>query len=170
MLIFRRQTNLIAVVATLMYALSAIWMNYPGHPLKDPVLERQRIDATHVGETISIYWNSGFPIHWHSLRVLEDGGLRYYRNSNTTLLLNIALCVLGIGAVFIWVSEIRVTLFSMLCLITLSAVLFWADMRYQNLSYYYTYPLFFFLPSFFLAVRILNRQREKLIMRRTHIA
>jgi hypothetical protein len=166
MQILRRKTNLIAVVATLIYASSAIWMNYPGHPLKDPVLERQWTNAAHVAETVSIYWHSGFPGHWYTLQLLQDGKLRLYRYSNTTLLLNIGLCVFGVAAVFIWLSEIRVTLFSMLCLITLSAVLVWADMRFQNLSYDYTFPLFFFLPSFLLAVNRLKGRGNKYKYRR----
>jgi hypothetical protein len=156
MRILGRQTNLIAVVATLIYTLFAIGMNYPGYPTKDPVLERQRIDAEHINETVTVYWNSGFPIHWHAVELLGDGRLQLYRHDNPLLVINIGLCVFGIAAVFIWLSETQVTILSMQCLIAICAVLFWADMRFQNLTYFYTYPMVFFLPSVLLVTKRLR--------------
>ena len=92
-------------------------------------------------------------MHYHTYEVMGNGKLRLYSLSYVTFNFNLALCILGVAVVYIWLSASQISISSLLLLNAASAVLFWADKRFPNLTYFYTIPTIFFLPILFLVLR-----------------
>ncbi|TWU51498.1 hypothetical protein [Rubripirellula reticaptiva] len=140
-------SDTIAIAFATLFAAFAVWMNIPDHRFTDTVALWERIDDATPNVTPDVYLNTGFPFHYHRVKVLPGGKTAPFRETPRTLWLNSLLCFVGVAGAFGLLRILRFPLWGMFMLVSLSAVLFWADSQFKNLTYFYVLPTVFFLPT-----------------------